>query len=161
MRHSPEEVRRARSPGRGWLCAYDLFCPSDTPLGYGANPPGALVSNESGALIIGNANCVTRACGQGLDEVGKSKDADATQSKLCRHFLHVGLRPLTAFLAIERERHARGGRAGRADDFNGFANGGTRRDHVIDDDDATTQRTADNAPALSVVLRFLAVEGPW
>ena len=110
--------------------------------------------------VRGNANCITRACGEGFDEVGQGQDADAAQSELRRDFLHRRLGALAAFLAVERQRHARGRRAGRADDFHGFADGGAGRDHVIDDHDAAAQRRADDVAAFAVILGFLAIERP-
>ena len=74
--------------------------------------------------------------GQGLDELGQGEDADAAQSELRRHFLHGRLRALAAFLAIQRQRHTDRRRAGGANDFDGFADGGAGGDHVIDDDHA-------------------------
>jgi hypothetical protein len=43
-------------------------------------------------------------------------------------------------------------------EFDRFAHGGTRADHVVDDHHATAQRCADDRSTFTVILRFLAVE---
>ena len=55
----------------------------------------------------------------------------------------------------------RGGRcACGADETDRFANRSTRANDVVNDDDASFQRRADDRAALTMVLDFLAVESP-
>src|SRR5689334_13079879 len=129
--------------------------------GYRSHAPGLLVGAQSGELFRGNANCVTRAAArESLDQIGQGQDADASQSELCRYFLHRRLRSLAALLAIERQSDAGRLRTRGADDLDRFANRRARRNHVVDDDDATLERTADDVAAFTVILRLLAIEGP-
>src|ERR1700741_2512799 len=92
-----------------------LFCSLSAIGRYGANAPGGAVGLQCGELFARNANCVTRPLREGLDEIRQREDADAAQPVLLGHFLDRRLRALAAFLPIERERHARGRRARRAD----------------------------------------------
>lgn len=75
------------------------------------------------------------------------------------HFLDGGQITLAAFLAVEGNQDAGGRGAGSTDQFDGFADRGACRDDIIDNQDPTGQRRANDVAAFAMVLRFLAVKG--
>jgi exodeoxyribonuclease III len=72
--------------------------------------------------------------------------------------LHRGARSLAFFLAIERECDRGDLCASRANELDGFADRGARGDHIVDDHDASRERSADDVAALAMILGLLAVE---
>ena len=69
-------------------------------------------------------------------------------------------RVAAAFLTVERDQDARRFGAALLDDLDGFADRRARADDVVDDDDLALEGRADDDAAFTVVLGFLAVEGP-
>ncbi len=67
-------------------------------------------------------------------------------------------RVAATLLAIKSECNASGRGAGCTNDADGFADGGTRGDDVVDDQHASFELAADDGAAFAVVLRFLAIE---
>lgn len=95
-----------------------------------------------------------------VDEIAKRKQADTAQTELRFHFLHGRPLALAALLTIEGEQHGHWFGARALDEFDGFADGRARGDHVIDDDHAPGEGSAHHLTAFTVSFRFLAVEGP-
>ena len=95
-----------------------------------------------------------------IDEIGERHDAADRHAYLGLELLHrrdSRLRP--DLLAIERHEHAGRCRARGANQLEHLANCGAGSDHVVENQHAARERSADDRAAFAVVLRLLAVVG--
>jgi len=74
------------------------------------------------------------------------------------NLLHCGERALTALLSVQGQGDRNRLRSSAANDVERLAHGSACGDDVIDYQNTTVQGSADHLTALTMVLRFLAVE---
>src|SRR6516164_10640948 len=139
--------------------AYVYIPPPARRLASSTHAVTLLRGAQSCELVVRNARPPIRRAFQGLDEVCKCDDAHTSQTLGLLDLLHRAERPLATLLTVECQRDTRRLRCGAADEAERFAHRRTRRDHIVDDENAAAHRSADDAAAFAVILCFLAVEG--
>src|SRR5439155_5116095 len=132
-RHTPAPRRRAASETGGAGCGGTWeYIPA--PAAWLASSRGAvalLIGTQGCELLGRNARASVRGPRQGLDEVGECDDAHTLKALLLLQLVYGARGSPSAFLAVERQRHARRLRARGANDLERFAHRGARiaRDH--------------------------------
>jgi hypothetical protein len=126
-----------------------------------AHTIGFTICAQSRNLLVRNANCVTWGPGCAIDQGSQRQDAYASQRKIGLDFLNCGARALTALLPIECQQYANGLCACLTNQLDRLANGGARRNHIVDDNDTPREFRAHEQATFAVILRLFAVECEW
>lgn len=100
-----------------------------------------------------------RMSGQVRHQVAKPRHCDDRNAVIALNFLYGRQIALPAFLAVERDQYAGRRGPGCPNQLNRFAYGGAGRNDVIDNQDATGKRCADDIATLAMILGFFTIKG--